>query len=339
MKLSHCLCQFFAQYLPHIKGLSNHTIKAYRDTFTLFLPFAADYLSIKVDSLMVEHLSFELILAFLNHLETDRNNIPKTRNLRLAAFKSLSKMIRLMYPEKKEIAQIILNIPQKRTKRVLIGFLYQEEILKVFESVDLKKKEGVRDYALLHLLYDTGARASEMAALNLDYFDPQKKTIAILGKGNHYRLVELWPKTTQLLTLYITKYRPEPGPLYKHRLFINKRGEEFTRHGIYRLCQKYLSRALPPKRLKELNPVHSFRHSCAVNMLLNGYSITDIRNRLGHENIQSTMSYLHLDLSRKQEVQKRFVDYTRSIFIKDTKIDELIDWENKKDILAWLDTL
>lgn len=339
MKLSSCLHQFFGQYLPRIKGVSTHTIKAYRDTFKIFLPFAAKYHDIKIDSLNLEHLSSELILAFLDELERKRKNLPKTRNDRLAALKSLAKMIRFMYPKEREIAEKIGNIPQKRTQKPLIGFLYQEEILKVFQSVDLKRKDGLRDYALLHLLYDSGARASEVATLNLDYFNPQQKTLAILGKWNRYRLIELEPKTIQLLQLYITKYRTTPKPLYQHRLFINQRREELTRHGIYRICKKYLTMALPVKRLKLINPVHSFRHSCAVNMLYRGYSLSEIRNHLGHEDIQSTSIYLHLDLNRKREIQKKFIEYMQSVLTRDPKIEELLDWENKEDIITWLDSL
>ena len=99
MKLSTCLNQFFVQYLPRIKGSSEQTIHAYRDTYRLFLPFAADYHRIKIASLRIEHLTVELIIAFLNHLEEKRKNTARTRNLRLVAIKSLAKMIRFMYPQ------------------------------------------------------------------------------------------------------------------------------------------------------------------------------------------------------------------------------------------------
>ena len=82
-------------------------------------------------------------------------------------------MIRFIYPDKRELAERILSIPQKRFQKPLIGFLYQDEILNVFQSVDIRKHGGFRDYALLHLLYDSAARASEIATLNLDYFNPQ----------------------------------------------------------------------------------------------------------------------------------------------------------------------
>jgi integrase/recombinase XerD len=339
MRLETCIYRFFDQYLPHLKGSSDQTIKAYRDVFSLFLPFAAQKLSIKIASLRVEHLSPDMVLAFLNHLESDRSNVVRTRNHRLAAIKSLAKMIRLMYPENREEAQRILDIPQKRAQKQLIGFLYPDEILKVFHCVNLIKKNGFRDYTILHLLEDSGARASEIATLNLDYFDPQNNTLIILGKGNRYRQIELGQRTVQLIKRYSAQYRIKPKPLYQHRLFINQRGEEMTRHGIYRICKKYLQKALDPKRLKNINPVHSFRHSCAVSLLLSGKSLTDIQNRLGHDNIQSTTIYTHMDLTRKKAVQKRLIEYMRSNISEDSKINELIGWENKKDILEWLDSL
>ena len=318
--------------------MSHQTIKSYRDTFKLFLPFAAQYYGIKIRSLRVAHISAPLVMAFLDELQRARNNLPKTRNLRLATLKSFAKMIRLMYPEQRELAERIIHIPQKRFHKPLIGFLYQDEILKVFQAVDLRRKEGFRDYTLLHLLYDSGARASEITTLNLDYFNPQQKTLAILGKGDRFRLVPLERKTAQLLHLYIQKYRITPKPLFKQRLFINQRGEDLTRHGIYRICKKYLLKSLPPKRLKYINPVHSFRHSRAVDLLYQGKPITDIQNRLGHSDLQSTTIYLHLDLNRRRHIQKQFLRHMQSVITTDPKIDELLQWEAKEDILAWLDS-
>jgi len=339
MKLTTCLHQFFSNYLPHIKGVSHHTIKAYRDAFTLFIPFAANRLKIKTGSLMLDHLTPDMVLSFLVDLEQKRQNAPVTRNHRLAAIKSLAKMIRFMHPEKREVAEKILAIPQKRCQRKLIGFLYSDEIFKVLQSVDLNQKEGFRDYCLLVLLYDSGARASEIATLNLDYFNSEKRTLAILGKGNRYRQITLMPETSILIKNYIDKYRKKPKPAYRHRLFINQRGKELTRHGIYRICKKYLTIALPQKRLKNLRPVHSFRHSCAVNMLTSGCSLSDIRNQLGHEDLQATMVYLQLDLTHRRKIQNKFIEFNRSVLIDHPEIEELINTENKEDIMAWLDSL
>ena len=248
-------------------------------------------------------------------------------------------MIGFIYPQQRQLADTILSIPKKRFQKPLIGFLYQEEILKLFQSVDISKNEGFRDYAILHLLYDSGARASEITTLNLDYFNPQEKTLAILGKGHRYRLIKLEVKTVQLLQLYINKYRTTPKPQYQDRLFINQRAEQLTRHGIYRICKKYLSVALSPKRLKYIHPAHCFRHSCAVHRLYSGQPPTDIQNRLGHDNIQSTTLYFHLDLNYRRRIQKQVIQYMQSVLTADPKIEELLHWEGEQDIMAWLDGL
>ena len=339
MNLNTLIHQFFDQYLPRIKGSSRQTIRTYRDTYSLLLPFAAKYHGIKIRSLKIGHLSNDMILDFLDYLEKKRHNKTATRNHRLAGIKSMAKMIRFMHPERSALAQRILSIPQKRSQKQLIGFLYPNEVLNVFEAVDLKTYYGFRDYTILNLLYDSGARASEMATLTIDFFDPENNTLAILGKGNQYRQIELLPKTVQLVKAYVKKYRKKPNPLYQRYLFVNQRGTSFTRHGINRICKKYLHYALSPKRLRDINPAHSFRHSCAIRMLLAGKPLSEIKNRLGHENIQSTMTYLHMELTHKRDVQKKFIKYSAKIIKQDPKIEDLIDWENKQNTLAWLDTL
>jgi len=339
MKLVSCVHHFFEQYLPRIKGYGPNTIKAYRDAFSLFLPFARDTLAVPINSLQLEQLTPELIVDFLGWLEKERGNSARTRNHRLAAIQSLAKMILYKHLEKRDIAVRILDIPCKRYHRNVIGFLNQEEILTVLASVNLKSAQGFRDYTILNLLFDSGARASEVATLDLDYFNPQQKTLMILGKGGRFRMITLWPKTVDLLSRYVEKYRTTPHILYKNRLFLNQRGKELTRHGIYRLCRNYLEKSLPEKRLKDLNPAHSFRHSCAVTMLLAGHPVSDIKNRLGHESIKSTMIYLHLDLGQRRGIQEKFINHTQSLLSQDDKVDELIDWENKEEILDWLDSL
>lgn len=339
MTLTKCLHKFFSYYLPQIKGGSPQTFKVYRETFKLFLLFVAEHKKCSVQSLTMEHLSAEIVIAFLQHLEIDRHNSIRTRNLRLAAIKSLAKMIRLLYPEYREYADNLRRIPQKRAQKKLIGYLYQDEILQVVATVDLNKIDGVRDYAILHLLFDSGARAAEIANLHLDYFDQKNKTLAILGKGNRFRQIILTTKTVDLLQFYIDKHRRSVKYGYEEFLFINQRLKQFTRHGINRLCKKYLSKALSAKRMEMLNPVHSFRHSCAMNMLVEGAAITDIQNRLGHASVNSTMAYLKMEMHHKRDVQKQFLQYTESILSDDPKITELTEWEDKDEILTWLDSL
>lgn len=339
MKLNNCLQEFFTEYLIALKGVSPETVKSYREAFKLFVKFSKKYLSKKACHLQIEDITPVLIFAFLDHLEEKRNNKVRTRNARLIALKTFAKMLRLMHPEYLKTTEMILNIPQKRFGKRLIGYMDYEDILKVYESVDLKKKDGFRDYTILHLLFDSGARASELATLETDSFDPHKKSLIIKGKGGNYRLIGLEKKTVELLECYIKQYRGTPKPLYGNRLFINQRREGFTRNGVYRLCKKHVSKALPVKELEKLNPVHSFRHSCAVHMLLMGKSLTDIKNHLGHENLKSTMVYLHLSLSKKRDVQKKYIEHMENSIIIDPKVDDLLKSESKEEILKLLDSL
>lgn len=339
MKLTVCIRMFFSNYLLNIKNSSPQTLKSYKDCFRIFLPFAAEFLNLRIGGILVDDLSTDLILSFLEHLEDERGNSIRTRNQRLASLKSLAKMIRLLYPEHKDIADRILNIPQKRAVKQVFGFLTQDEIRAVFDSVNLKKRDGFRDYTILRLMYDSAARAGEIGDLELDSLDSKAETLGILGKGNRYRLVQLWPRTVQIAETYVKDHRVKPNSLFSKYMFINQRREKFTRQGIYKICRKHLRSVLPENRFKQMNPAHCFRHSCAVHMLMEGKPLAHIKNHLGHESINSTMIYLGLDLSRKREVQEGFIEYTRSALVNDPEIDELIDWKNKDEILKWLDEL
>ena len=121
MKLSSCIIQFVHQYLPHIKGSSRQTIKAYQDTLAHFISFAAGTLAIKSASLRLAHLTPDMVIAFLDHLETERKISARTRNHRLAAIKSLAKMVRFMYPLHGDMAVRMLHRPQMRWRKKLIG--------------------------------------------------------------------------------------------------------------------------------------------------------------------------------------------------------------------------
>jgi len=339
MKLTACIRMFFTNYLLSIKNSSLQTVKSYKENFKIFLPFAAGFLNVKIGNIYIEDLSTDLILSFLEHLEEERGNSITTRNQRLASLKSLAKMIRLMYPEHKDTAGRILNIPQKRATKSLVGFLTHDEIMKVFNSVQLNIRDGFRDHTILRLMYDSAARAGEVGDLELDSIDSNAENLFILGKGNRYRRVQVWPRTVQLVEQYVKNYRIKPKTLFSKYLFITQRREKITRQGIYKICEKYLKQVLPEKRFKQVNTAHCFRHSCAVHMLMEGKPLHHIKNHLGHENINSTMIYLRLDLSRKREVQQGFIENSRKILINDPEINDLIDWENQDNILKWLDSL
>ncbi len=287
MKLTRCVSLFLTRYLPDIRGVSPNTVACYKNTFRIFIPYASRYLSKKVSSIDVADLSTDFIIDFLDHLENVAGNKIVTRNNRLAAIRSMARMILLMAPEDRETGERILNIPSKRFPKPLFGFLSHDEALAVFNSVDLKRKQGFRDYTILHLLYDSAARAHEIAGLCVDDFDPNEMRVGILGKGNRFRIVQIWPRTADLIVRYIEDHRKKPMPVFKNRLFVNQRGQGLTRSGIYRICQKYLKKTLPENRLKNLNAFYSPLLSPFVCDTHADVRIADIR----HQNPPGTRGY------------------------------------------------
>ena len=113
MKLKSCIHKFIDEYLLRLKGSEDNTIEGYKYAFTFLLPYAADYYSIKIESLTIDHLTTDLVINFLEYLEKKRLNKAQSRNCRLAAIKAFAKMLRLMYPEHKEIANRIIKFLKK----------------------------------------------------------------------------------------------------------------------------------------------------------------------------------------------------------------------------------
>jgi site-specific recombinase XerD len=110
MNIHACLCRYFTEYLPAIKGVSPETVKTYKDAFKLFLKFSSRHLSQAISDLRLEDITPTLIFSYLDYLEQKRKNSTRTRNARLIALKSFAKMLRLLYPEHREISEMILPI-------------------------------------------------------------------------------------------------------------------------------------------------------------------------------------------------------------------------------------
>lgn len=159
------------------------------------------------------------------------------------------------------------------------------------KSINIRNGLGFRDYTIINLLYDAGCRASEVCDIKISNFDASDRTLEIIGKGNKWRKVGLWPRTSQILEKYLKKSRVKPLPLHKDYLFINQRGGGMTRSGVYKLCQRHANK---PEGLRnpfpsaKIQAVHSWRHSAAINMIRQGRSILEVKTRLGHASYETT---------------------------------------------------
>ncbi len=322
---------FFNQYLAIQKGLSSNTIFAYRDALKLLFCFAADRLKKAVDKLNIEDLDDGLILAFLEHLETERKCSAKTRNARLAAIRTLFNFIGREEPSLLELARKVRSIPQKKTEHKQVDYLDEVEMKALLDSVKPDSRTGIRDKALLMLLYNTGARVSEIIDLKIsDLRLDSSGQVKLLGKGKKQRACPLWTETVGLIKGYIDERDGENQKT--ELLFLNANGSPITRFGVRYIVRKYAKKATnqtPSIKSKKVGP-HTFRHSTAMHLIRSGNDINVVCDWLGHASINTTHMYVEIDMEMKRRMLQTIE--APQVNTKPTK------WQNP-GILKWLDDL
>jgi integrase/recombinase XerD len=330
--LASMLHGFFVEYLPRQRALSPHTLCSYRDSIKLLLKFFAERNG-GITKLTVEGLTVAHVTAFLQHLETERHNCTGTRNVRLSAIHSFFRYLGGECPELLAQAQRILSVPFKRTSTREIQHLDMDEILAVLGAVESRTSSSRRDLALLSLMFNTGARVSEIVALQTDDLQMASAPSVVLhGKGRKERICPLWPETLHLLEKMLEERGIKPGE--SAALFLNHRGMGLTRFGVRLIFRKYVhkaAKASPMLKKKRLHP-HSARHSTAVHLLRSGVDLSTIAHWLGHASVNTTNKYLSVDLEAKREAITKAKPQIKGD-IHSGK------WRQNPDLIAWLETL
>src|SRR5262249_42526552 len=207
---------FFCRRLIEQQGASRRTIEAYRDAFRLLLAYLPGRLKKPVPALELSDLDAPTILAFLDHLETERQNGPRTRNARLAAVRSFGQYVASRDPTAWPLARRVLAIPSKRYTKPLLGYLTREEMQAVLNAPDAATWAGHRDRVLFGVMYNTGARVSEIIGLRRDdLISAEVRSLRIRGKGRKERVVPLWKQTAAALNRCLKQLGPPPSaPLF-----------------------------------------------------------------------------------------------------------------------------
>ena len=303
--LAPTLQAFFTDRLARQRNASPHTIAAYRDTFRLLLGYAEHRLGKQPCQLDLADLDAALIGGFLDHLEQERGNSARTRNLRLAAIHSLYRFAAHRHPEHAADIQRVLAIPPKRFDRALVTFLNQDEIDALLAAPDRSTWTGRRDHALLLLAVQTGLRASELTGLTCG--DVQLGNGAAhlncSGKGRKQRITPLTAGTVAVLRTWLDERAVHPN----QPLFPTRRGGRLSSDALERRLSKYTEIAAehcPSLRDKRISP-HTLRHTAAMRLLHAGVDTTVIALWLGHERIDTTRIYLHADLALKERAIAR----------------------------------
>jgi len=321
---------FFADYLTAQRDMSPNTVASYRDAVKLLLAFAARRRHKEVATLTFDDLGPEMVLGFLDDLEKTRGNCARTRNARLAAIHSLFNFVAAHEPTLLGLCQRIGAIPVKRTRASCIAYLEYEEVLHILASIDLSRPMGRRDYLIIILLFETGARAQEIASLRASSMQLSGAAqVRILGKGRKERICPLRKKTAALIRAHLREREMVP---IEAPLFVGPRGEPLTRFGILRLVQRHVraaSKTMASLTKKRIG-AHTFRHAAAIHLLRAGNDLSVIRSWLGHVSILTTDHYTQIDI----ETKRRALEASEPVSSRRHP-----SWKKNPDLLGWLEAL
>ena len=324
--------RFLLEEVVADRNLSLNTQRSYRDAIRLLFRFMAERYSTDPTRVNVEQVTPAVVRCFLVHLEEERGNLIATRNQRLAAIHSLLRFIGRHVPELVDQATQIQAIPLRRTAPPAMVYLDKHEMDALLAAPDRRRPLGQRDYAILLLLYNTGARASEAAHVSVGDLSLEASSVRFLGKGRKTRLCPLWSHTATVLRDFLGARLagPRDAPV-----FLNVRGEPITRFGIHAVVVRSAAKAavrVPSLQGKRVSP-HTIRHTTAVHLLRAGVDINTIRAWLGHVSLETTNRYAEVDLEMKAKALETCAVIEPAVF------DRTPIWRKDTDMMAFLTSL
>jgi integrase/recombinase XerD len=291
---------FFLERLVAQRNASPQTVAAYRDSFRLLLQFAHQHTGTAPERLDLKDVDAPLVLAFLDHLERDRQNTIRSRNARLAAIRSFMHFAAFKDPAALPGIQRVLAIPMKRFDKPLLGFLSKGEVQAILDAPPADRWSGHRDRIMLATLYNTGARVSELTGIRVgDVVLEGSACVHLHGKGRKDRSVPLWRTTTTQLRQWLPRIDSRPD----RPLFPSATGGRLTRPAVtarLRLAVHQAATQCHSLANRHVSP-HCVRHSTAMHMLQAGVDITVIALWLGHESPATTHMYVEADLAMKEQ--------------------------------------
>lgn len=253
------LQEFFLERLIQQRNVSTQTVAAYRDCFRLLLQFAQRHLKKAPEHFAITDLDAPLIMAFLNHLETERHNTIRSRNARLAAIRSFLHFVAGKEPTALPVVQRALAVPMKRCDKPVLGFLSRAEMQALLDAPDCTTWCGQRDQVMFTTLYNTGGRVSEITGLRVsDVILEGTAAVRIHGKGRKERTVPLWRTTAGAIRKWLKRTDGKPD----QPLFSAWSGARLTRSAVTARLQLAVQRAAkdsPQLGKRRISP-HTFRH-------------------------------------------------------------------------------
>jgi integrase/recombinase XerD len=293
------LQRFFTERLLQQQNASPRTVAAYRDTFRLLFGHTSQVLGKPPAKLTLADLDAARVLGFLTWLETKRGNSVRTRNARLAALRAFAHYVALQCPPALQQVQQILAIPMKRFEKPLLGFLTRDEVQALLVAPSASTWCGRRDRVLFSVLYNTGARVSELISIEVrDVTLAATSSVRLRGKGRKERTVPLWKETAAAIRRWLAYAKLQP----EQRLVPARNGLPMTRTNVadrLALAIAAATQQCPQLRGRRISP-HTWRHTTAMHLLQAGVDITVIALWLGHASPATTHGYVEADLAMKK---------------------------------------
>ena len=280
----------FINYLAVERGLAQNTLESYGRDLRQFQSYLQ---TSQMDFL--KDSSRSTILTYLNSLH-NKGRAVSTISRNLAAIKSFYQyLVREKYLEKDPAA----NLESPKLEKKLPKILTVQEVEELLKQPDTILPAGLRDKAMLELLYATGIRVSELISLNISDINLDMGYIKCFGKGSKERIVPLGSIAARCVQDYVGRGRNKLVRTYEESaLFVNHHGNRLTRQGFWKIIKKYAHEA---RILKEITP-HTLRHSFATHLLENGADLRSVQEMLGHADISTTQIYTHVTKNRLKEV-------------------------------------
>ena len=292
---------FLQKWLAVDRRASPHTCDTYAYAFLLLFEFMSRKFGMPPADLELEQIDAPLVLEFLNHLQEERHNSPRTRNARLAAIRSFMRFVEHRVPAALDQVRRVRAIPAQRADTRLVRHLTAKEQRALLDAPEPTTRLGIRDRAMLFLTLAAGLRVSELVGLRIDEleFNGRYVDVRVRGKGRRERSLTLWKSVADAIRSWLVMRGEARTP----ELFLNAWGNHMTRSGFERVLAKHVAAAsqrCASLRNKRVSP-HVLRHTCALNTLQATRDLRKVSLWLGHASTQTTDLYLQADPTEKLE--------------------------------------
>ncbi len=280
----------YLNFIKFEKGLSPNTSEAYGADIAAYMEF--------IGKNKVEKASEDTLTDYIFHMK----NLKYSPMTIARAVVSLRNFYKFMVRSGKTPKSPMEEMEGFKTGRKIPEALSQPDIEKLISAADTSKKQGIRDKAVMELLYSAGIRVSELTGLELTDINIEERVVRCFGKGSKERLVPVGDYTAEAVADYLDVRQAFFKNSFSPHLFVNRFGKKFSREGIWKILKNYAKKAGIEKNVYP----HIFRHTFATHLLAGGADLRSVQEMLGHADIATTQIYTHVDRSGLKKIHKKF---------------------------------